>query len=179
MGRVLVAPLITLAVAGPCWGQRATLRAPKAIGAYLDRNYSGWGIPEIAPEWKQYFASRKDGSVPHLVKGDFDGNGKTDHAVLIIHGTVSNSAGAVNGKRSCVIVFLTSRRGYRPVVIFDDVYSPEVYLDRARKGQEDYNIETQRKFTYATDAVVVINAEKTAKSYVYRKGRFRPITTGD
>jgi hypothetical protein len=170
--------LITCIVTAQCWAQGVSLAAPKTIRRYLDRNYRGWKAPAIASEWKQYFAARKDGTVPHLVKGDFDGNGLSDYAVLIVQ-PESGQTGMMTNKRRRVIVFLASRRGYRPLVISNEPYSPENYLGLARKGEQDYNIGAQRMFKYKTDAFVVIHAEKTAKSYVYRKGRFHLITTGD
>jgi hypothetical protein len=175
---VIVALLVTI-IAGKAGGQSDKLSLPRAIRTHLDRNYRGWGFPKIAPEWKEYFANRKDGTVPHLVKGDFDGNRKIDYALLIVHEKVVNSTDQDKGRHSMLIVFLAGRGGYRPILILSDVYSPEIYLGLARKGEEDYNIHTQRKFKYTADAVVVIQAEKTAESFLYLKGKFRRIPIGD
>src|SRR5688572_22565523 len=100
---VFVALLVTM-IGGTARSQSDKLSFPRAIRSHLDRNYRGWSFPKIAPEWKEYFANRKDGTVPHLVKGDFDGNRKIDYALLIVHKKVFNSTDQDTGRHNTLIV---------------------------------------------------------------------------
>ena len=58
--------------------------------------------------------------------------------------------------------------------------NPEgAYLCLMPRGEWDYDFEMQAFFTYANDAILAGIFEKGGTSYVYEKGKFRAITTGD
>jgi hypothetical protein len=48
-----------------------------------------------------------------------------------------------------------------------------------KKGERDYNYETDKKFTYKNDAVFTGYWEKGGVTFVYERGKFRSIVTSD
>jgi hypothetical protein len=47
------------------------------------------------------------------------------------------------------------------------------------KGREAYDYNTNRKFRYIHDAIILSDFEKSAVSYIYEKGKFRSVVTSD
>lgn len=53
---------------------------PPEVRAHLDRELPGWQLPRLGPAIKQCNAQAKV-----IVSGDFDGDGRTDYAVEVVH----------------------------------------------------------------------------------------------
>jgi hypothetical protein len=173
--------LITLTPMNSAPAQPRSILLPTAIKVSLDRRYPGWSFATVSQDVTQLFGSypRLAGALPHLIKGDFDGDGKADYAVLIVHGKVLNAAGVAVERGEKLIVFLRRGRSYKSRRLENEAYIADVYLALARKGEKAYNYETNRTFTYENDAIDLCYFEKGGTSYIYRKGRFRRVITGD
>jgi hypothetical protein len=151
-------------------------KLPSSARLTLNRRFPGWKFVEVSQEVRQFFETDRQGELPHLISGDFDGNGQPDYAALIWHGKVSNEAGQAIGHRSFLVVFLRKGSGYRIYVIRD----PDgEYLSLAKKGTKDYNYDQQKEITYANDAILTGIFEKGGSSYVYENGRFRSFVSSD
>ena len=66
---------------------------PGAISSALDKRLPGWRFSQVSADVRQFLAERLAGASPHLIRGDFDGDGRTDYAALIEHPDQSKSAG--------------------------------------------------------------------------------------
>lgn len=152
------------------------LTLPPSAPRMLDRKFPGWKFAEVSQEIHQFFESEMKGESPHLISGDFDGNGKPDYAVLIWHGHYLNDKGVPVGHKSFLVVFMEKRRGYQMHVIKDPAGE---YLCLARKGTEDYDYEQQKEIRYVNDAIMTGIFEKAGSSYVFEKGRFRSFVSSD
>ena len=151
-------------------------RLPRSARLMLDRKFPGWRFAGVSREVSQFFKTRMKGASPHHIRGDFDGGGQTDHAVLLWHGQVFDEHGKAGGPRSYLVVFLKKGARYRMHVIKD----PDgEYLCLARRGAKDYNYEEQREITYANDAILTGIFEKGGSSYVYQQGKFRSFVSSD
>ncbi len=53
------------------------------------------------------------------------------------------------------------------------------YIALMKKGEKDYDYETDKNFIYKNDALFSGYFEKGGSSYIYEKGKFRGITTSD
>jgi hypothetical protein len=173
--------LITLTPMNSAPAQQRSILLPAAIKVSLDRRYPGWSFPTVSQDVTQLFGSwpRLAGAMPHLIKGDFDGDGKADYAVLIVHGKVFNSAGVAFERGEKLIAFLRTHRGYRLYLLDDGGYMSDIYLALDRKGEKGYDYATNRTFIYRHDAIDFGVFEKGGESFIYRKGRFHRIITSD
>ena len=172
---------ITLMTVGTAMAQQRLLQLPTAIRVSLDRQYPGWSFPIVSEDVTQLFGAWPSlaGALPHLIKGDFDGDGKADYATLIAHGKLFNSAGEAFERGEKLVVFLRRGRRYQSRMLDDGGFMPDVYIARERRGGKGYSYQTKRALTYENDAIAYCYFEKGATSYIYRKGRFHRVTTGD
>ena len=156
--------------------QGALVTLPASMKSILDRRFPGWSyLPvddEIRKFLKEYFSEFVR---PDLIAGDFDGNGRTDYAVLIEENTRSPKRAGIEMRKARLVVFLTKGAGFQ-IKLLD----PEgAYLVLMKQGDWDYSYETDQYFTYQNDAIFAGIFEKGGTSYVYQKGRFRSIITSD
>jgi hypothetical protein len=159
--------------------QERLVQPPTSIKTSLTKRYPGWHFPVFTDEVTQFFERDRRAATPYLIKGDFDGDGKSDFAVLIVQGRLPDAYGVRSIKGERLIVFLKKAHGYRLIVLEHWGSDPEVYITLARKGQKGYNLKTGRTFRYALDDIEFSYFAKAGHSYVYYKRRFRRITTGD
>ena len=148
------------------WPQSSTEKLPKAARDKLDRRLPGWKFIEPRSDVQQFFIGYMPaGASPVMIRGDFDGNHKTDYAAL-----VETKSGRY------VAVFLRQHTGYKLHVIEEPMCD---YLSLAKKGTQDYNFDEQRKIIYPNDAIVAVIFEKAGTSYVFKNGRFRSFVSID
>ena len=149
---------------------------PIAIRIKLDKRFPGWRFANVGDEIRRALKEYAPEAQPELVRGDFDGNGKVDYALLIEQGEDFNNEGVAASRKIHLVALLRNRKGYR----LYHVASPAGdYLLLWKKGNRLYNYETQKKFILANDAVEAVTFEKAGTTYVYKKGKFRAILTGD
>ena len=138
-------------------GSRVLTAEMKSV---LASKYRSWrvksqcaGEPEtdIDPKWAS------------VASGDYDSDGKVDQAVLL------ESAG-----RTIVLVFLSSVTG-GPVVAGDG----SQHLSTITRGTRGHNFETEKDFTYETDALYTGDYHCCGYSLLWQKGKFIRIATGD
>jgi len=78
-GNVIVYLALAFPVPG---GQQGRPVLPAPIGAILDQRYPGWHVAEVSREVRAAVGQRL-GTTPGVIRGDFDGNGRADYAMLI------------------------------------------------------------------------------------------------
>ena len=138
---------------------------PAKISNSLNQSYSGWKLHSGDPICK----SRA------VVSGDFDGNKKTDYAVMF-----------KKGRSVYIVAFLANGADYKAVVLESGSASDmkNSFLTIARKGQSYAGIinedldrgPTQR---LKTDAIVSGGCESSEYLYIYSNGRFKQVFTTD
>jgi hypothetical protein len=152
---------------------------PEAIKSILNRRFPGWRFSEVSSDVQQFFRERFPDARPNLIKGDFDGNGQMDYAMLIEHSNFDRSGAAFSHVVE-KLAFL--KRGARYKLYFLDDYAPsnlELYLNLAKKGEVGRDFKTEKKFRYPNDSISVSYFEKAGGTYIYRKGRFGYVTESD
>ncbi len=160
-------------------GQEPSLEIPSEIRSMLDKKFPGWKSPEVDQYVLSFLRERVSANArPEIITGDFDGNGKADHAVVIKHGNALDESGKVIGKNVYAVAFLKRRNGYKLFVLKGDGGATE-YLTLGKKGTESYDHEAGKKFTYENDSIEGWIFEKAGWAYVYEKGKFRYIYTLD
>jgi hypothetical protein len=150
---------------------------PAAIQRQLDERFPGWRFPQISDEIRE---AAKEWVAPNtdldLIGGDFDGNAEPDYALLVDHGEICNDAGVAIGREVSVVAFLKKGDDYEYHLV--DPTAGD-YLLLINKGDGRYDYEAQKSFIFPLDAIDSVTFEKAATSYVYEKGKFRAILTGD
>lgn len=147
--------------------QRITL--PAECARILDQKFKGWKMAKVNKEVADWLKKSKLPFAPNLIKGDFDGDAKTDFAVLIQQ-TVDSQP------MNSTIVFMKSAKSYK---IFSLKGSDGDYLVFEKKGNKAFDHEKNKGFVYKTDAVTVGIWEKAATSYIWKNGKFVGIVTSD
>ena len=155
------------------------MEIPSEIRSMLDKRFPGWKFPEVDESVRSVLRERVSADArPEIITGDFDGNKTPDHAVLIKHGKVHDESGKAVGENIFAVAFLKQRNGYRLFVLNADGNTPD-YLTLGPKGTQNYDFDTEKKFTYANDSIEGWIFEKAGWTYVYEKGKFRYIYTLD
>lgn len=136
---------------------------PAAISSYLDQQHAGWKLVEGDPVCH----SRS------VVKGDLDGNGKTDYTVMF-----------KTKKDGYIIAFLANGASYKPVIAHQGYVSDGGFLVLAKKGEpyaeiisEDGERGPTRKLK--TDALASGGCESSETLYIYTNGKFSQVATSE
>jgi hypothetical protein len=176
MKKVLSILFVLWALAGtnPAQEENLKVELPIAARRILDKKYLGWKFPEVNDEIRQFL--KKSDEELNLVQGDFDGNGWQDYALKIAHGIEYDNGGRAYPKTH--FIALLQKAGKYKLHIVDTDGGGD-FLAVWKKGDRGYSYETQKHFIFANDAVEAIIFEKAGVSYVFEKGKFRAIVTGD
>ncbi|HEX8150037.1 MAG TPA: hypothetical protein VF591_22835 [Pyrinomonadaceae bacterium] len=154
-------------------------RLPEAINSTLNRKFPGWRFSEVSVEVRQFFGERFPDARPDLIEGDFDGNGRTDYAVLIEH-TNFNKSGKTFTHVVELLAFLKRGTKYKLYTLKESApATPELYLTLAGKGSEGRSFHTQSRFRYPYDSITVSYFGKAGGTYIFRRGRFRYVYESD
>jgi len=153
---------------------RATL--PAAIRSALDAKLPGWAFAEVDDDIRRFLRERVSPKArPEIIRGDFDGNGRPDYALLITHGRILNGSGEAIGMKVYVAAFLRKGRGYKLHLLNEG----GDYLALGKKGTYGYDFHAGRRFKYAHDVIESGDFEKSGWAYIYKGGRFRYVYTAD
>lgn len=147
--------------------QKITL--PAACAKILDKEFKGWKMAEVNKAAADWIKRSKKPFAPNLIKGDFDGNGKTDYAVMIQR--ENNAQPAIS-----TVVFLHSAKGYK---MFDLEGGDGDYIVLEKKGTRAFDHDKNKGFAHKYDAVSVGIWEKAATSYIWKNGKFNGVITSD
>ena len=149
--------------------QAQQINLPKKCQKILNQKHPGWKIAEISPEILDWFQKSKQSYQPNLIKGDWNGDGKTDYALLIQKAKFRKNEPGV-----FLIAFVKNASSYS----FHQLEGYD-YIMLMKKGEKDYDFETDKTFVYKNDAIFAGIFEKAGTSFVWRKGRFIAILTSD
>ena len=157
-----VAPLIAAACG------RSGPDLPDAVREQLRRTYADWEYPKLNKFNRDQLGPGLD---PAAVRADFDGDGRMDWAVQIVHGD-----GPVRDQS--VLVFL-DRRGGSTIHVIQTVGENEAtYLGVSPPGQHRDVVEDTAAISHG-DVLDVLYGQEASVGYFYRNGRFVSFTTGD
>jgi len=156
--------------------QTARISLPSSMKSSLDKNFPGWSYLPVEEEVRTFLNEYvSEYARPDIIKGDFDGNGLVDYAVLIEEQTTLPKKAKAEMRMAHLVVFLTKAAGFQMKVL-----DPEgAYLVLLGRGDWDYSYETSEYFTYQNDSIFTGIFEKGGTSYLYEKGSFRSIITSD
>lgn len=160
-------------------GASASEKVPLSIHSTLDTMFPGWRISSVSSEVRGFLRQRSLVGMPNIIRGDFDGNGGTDYAILIEHPTSSRRA-APSGTAAEVVAFLEDRGAFKPFVLKEPV-PPDLrrYLTLQRKGGEGHDLEANKKFRYPNDSIGVWFFGVAGGTYIFENGSFRYVVESD
>src|SRR5687768_13261718 len=96
--KLLLSIVICFMLPAMGFGQEPSLEIPREIRSMLDKRFPGWKFPEVDESVLSFLKERVSPAArPEIITGDFDGNKKPDHAVLIKHGKVHDESGKAVG----------------------------------------------------------------------------------
>ena len=153
-----------------CFGisfvQAQSIKLPQDCKRILVKRFQSWRIAKIESSIIDYFKRDRSFEQPDLIRGDWNGDGKTDYAVLLENEKDPN--------KKITIALIKSRSSYSAYILdgYDCIMS-------MKKGDKDYNFETRKTFRYKRDAIFTYHWEKGGDSFVFEKGKFRAILTSD
>ena len=151
-----------------------SIQLPNACKKILDKNFRGWKLGKVPKEVSAYHKERKFPFEPNLIKGDWNGDGKIDYAVLIRQGKWKNSDGKAIVDRTFTIAFVKNQKGFKHFRL-----EGGDYIQIFKKGVKDYNYDSNKDFIYKNDAIFVGVGECCGSSYIWKKGKFIGFITSD
>lgn len=131
-------------------------------------------MAKIQKEVGAFHRQKKFPFAPNLIRGDWNGDGRMDYAVLIEQGKLKNTANEIIEDRRLLIAFVKNRKGFRY-----SQFDGGDFIQLMKKGAKDYDYNTGKDFRYKTDAIFSGIWEKSGVSYVWEKGKFVEIVTSD
>jgi hypothetical protein len=135
---------------------------PTELSDYLEKNLSDYKIPKIEEYIKGWQDFSSNNKTPYLCKGDFDGNGSTDYALLLI-----------SNNRLYLISFLFINKQYNHIIIDDyDYYDKkiEAILSQQQKGEWET---VDEKILVPYDGVTVDFIEESETiSYYWKDNKY-------
>ena len=149
---------------------------PLPIKVLLNRNFPGWSFPEISED--DCYDVRESGGLDayaQMIKGDFNGDGLEDYAVLIQQSAEANDKGIARPLIVNIVAFFRKPGGYEMHLVTSEGGSALILM---HKGESDYDYEAQRDFMYPRDSIFS-GVGMGGTSYIYENGRFRALTTSD
>lgn len=149
---------------------------PLPIEVLLNRNFPDWSFPEVSED--DCAAVRECGgpeAYAQMIKGDFNGDGRTDYAVLIQQSAEANDKGIARPLIVHIVAFFRKPGGYKMQPVTSEGGNALILMP---KGGEDYDYEGQRNFTYPRDSIFS-GEGMGGTSYIWENGRFRALTTSD
>jgi hypothetical protein len=158
--------LLAGAVAGAHW-PRAPL--PPDVLRALDQQYPGWRFATIAASLK---AQLPEDASPEWTAGDYNGDRQRDYAVQIVR------PGAMDTPQ---VVLALLRRGarYDAHTLTSIPVQQGAYLRTSPRGQVLMDVATGTTFRAATDVIDVLYGQEAGETFIYDRGRFRRIVSGD
>ncbi len=155
-------------------GARADAHWPRAplppdVRRALDQHYPGWRFATIAASLQTQLA--EDASA-EWTAGDYDGDRQPDYAVQIVR------AGSLDTPQ-VVVALLRRDRRYEMHTLTSIPVQQHTYLRTSPRGQALMDVEQSTKFTARTDVIEVLYGQQAGEAFMYERGRFRRIVSGD
>ncbi|WP_210489294.1 hypothetical protein [Rufibacter aurantiacus] len=146
---------------------------PAELEVHLDRTHGLWQFPTLTPTDSQRVPQEEQG--PYYVQADFNGDKKQDYAIQLVERDSAFVYAFVKRSEGDFQEFLLER---------DKLYDMDGkkrsihYLRLAKKNDRLYDHATRQQTNIAQDGISV-GAENYIATYVWEKGKFRKIESGD
>ncbi len=131
----------------------------------LNKHVPGWGKAEVFKGAKTFFDKHWPGQSPVEGIGDFNGDGKIDHAALVL---------SDKGIRE-IYIFLNSSKEY--IVHYLGIGSH--YIVVKPKGFKEFNWDIEEYIELENDTVENVTFRKAATSWIFNNGQFKKFTSAD
>jgi hypothetical protein len=140
---------------------------PEATRAVLEFRYRSWEVAQHCPDDVTQYLKLYGRRTPSVTVGDFDGDGRTDHAVLL--------RSRADSARTIIVALMQTDRGVEPLLAGGGLET----ISTAAKGSRDYSYEDNRMITLRNDPIVTSCCECCAHALIYRRGRFFRVSVAD
>lgn len=165
---VNVAVAVSLLAATAC-GSAAGRILPRDVRQLLDQEFPGWQFATIIDSLK---AEISPDSSPEWVEGDYDGDGQADYAVQIVRPGPRDS-------QQVVIALLHRGKGYELHPLKSFGIQQAAFLRTSPKGQETMDLDNDTKIINAADVIDLLYGQEAGETFIYEKGQFRLIASGE
>jgi len=146
-----------------------------ACNAQISAKFVQWRLAPVSRDVEQFAKSRNVN--PTRVSGDFDGDGRTDIALLVFSGAAPVPDYPDRLDALHIAVCMNTRVGVRLFVIDKPYCGDGIAL--SRRGRRYYDFEKQAEGTYKLDGVHAYCFEKAGATYQFENGFFRQIVDSD
>ena len=152
------------------------LDIPRPVSSMLRAKYPGWQLSPLYPDVVEAVRAQQRRGPLNLIRGDFDGNGEIDLAMLIEYGRKRQTE---TGVVEVVVVLRKNSRHEMSVLEGPDAHIGKKYIRLIRRGSPGYDLDTNTNFVYKQDSIGVEFAGTGGHAWVYRNGKFVSIWTSD
>lgn len=146
-----------------------------ACKARITAKFKQWRLASATAAVAEFAKTRHEN--PAVTKGDFDGDGRQDLALLIQDGPAPESDLPGRLDSLHLAVCLNQKTGIK-LYLIDKPYCGDG-ITRTPKGNSYYDFETNKTGTYRLDGVSAYCFEKAGATYEFADGQFQRIVDSD
>jgi hypothetical protein len=145
---------------------------PVQIVRILDSKFPGWQWGVVSDEVLMLFTDVYHKAYHSFISGDFNTDGKADYALKV---TVKSA----ERDSDYVLAFLQQGSTYAFYILGRYQSSPDLYVLLSKKGEAVDDFDPQHPFILPSDAISLGFSENAQITFLYDKGKFESIITGD
>lgn len=147
-------------------GAMAQRELPNDVASEIENRFSSWKLASIDESIVSYYAERRNHEKPNFIRGDWNGDGRVDYALILER--------RLRPENKLLVVLMRKGAAFRHIFL-----PANDCIMALKKGTKDEDIEARRTFTYRNDAIFSYYWEKGGSSYIWNGGRFRSVLTSD
>src|SRR5215468_9512188 len=143
-------PVLLLVLSNAVLGQNAIPKLPAEVTVALTQDFPGWKLAPIDPQIQQENKYARAVARRGFISGDFDGDGKADYAVMLLHPSDSGA------EEQVAVAYLNTKSGWQKHLLQTSSAMPSTYLTLSRRGDACYDVDKDERFKCPTDVVNLI-----------------------
>ena len=154
--------------------QTTAPKLPAELTIALTQDFPGWKPAPIDSQVQQENKDARAVARRGFISGDFDGDGRADYVVMLLHPVESGS------EEQVAVAYLSTKSGWQKHLLLQTSSAmPSTYLTLSRRGEACYDFDKDQKFKCPSDVVNLIYSGQAGITYIFRSGKFDQIISGD
>lgn len=142
---------------------------PRPVKAKLDAAFPGWRMAPLSSKAARSFRSKHPSWPSNVLSGDFDGNKRTDYAVMLEH----------KGKMIVTALLDSGKTLTLHTVTAPEQPDPRMWMWLIAAGTTRTDLDTRKPAVIRADAIGLSDGGSISRTFVFERGKFKELRTSD